>query len=139
MGRQSLNIARSSVSSANHLRLFMEDKPTESETIIEPEPDPVAEFKKGKAKRESKRKEVKVITEYVPEAPVSTESVAAAVEVPDAESIAGRVADLLFAKMAVEKDEVTPDKVKTTTRPRAPTKKKEVEAPLPPTKYFGWC
>jgi hypothetical protein len=118
----------------------MEDKPAESETIVTeevvPESDPVTEFKKGRAKREAKRKEVKVITEYVPEPPPTP------VEAPpvDAESIAGRVADLLFAKMAVEKDQITPEKVKTKTRPRAaPKEKKESTPPPPPTKYFGWC
>ena len=84
----------------------MSDIPTESdtreevvlETIAEPKPDPVAEFKKGKAKREAKRKEVKVITEYVPEPP--------APEPPkevDVDSIVDRVTQALFEKMSVER------------------------------------
>jgi len=142
MGRQSLKIDRSSVNSANHLRLYMEDKPTESETIVtpseEPPVDPVAAFKKGKAKREAKRKEVKVITEYVPEPPAPTAPLSEAVEILDADSIADRVAAKLFAKMAVEKDDLdkTPE-VKTKARSKPPPKKKEVSPP--PTKYFGWC
>jgi hypothetical protein len=120
----------------------MEDKPTESETIVtpseEPPVDPVAAFKKGKAKREAKRKEVKVITEYVPEPPAPTAPLSEAVEIPDADSIADRVAAKLFAKMAVEKDDLdkTPE-VKTKARSKPPPKKKEVSPP--PTKYFGWC
>ena len=145
MGRQSLNIDRSSVNSANHLRFCMEDKPLASETIAEPEPapvkDPVEEFKKGKAKREAKRKEVKVITEYVPEPPVETkaELVPEPPSVPDVDSIASRVSEMLFAKMAAEKVDMdkTPE-VKTQAKPRAAPKKKEVPSP-PPTKYFGWC
>lgn len=122
----------------------METNPTESETIIEPEvpapSNPVEEFKKGKAKRESKRKQV-VIQEYVPEPPVTTESVSAAVEVPDAESIASRAAELLFAKISAEKHVVdkTPEN-KTKTRPKPPAKKKVQSPPTPPpTNYFGWC
>jgi hypothetical protein len=110
----------------------MEAIPEGSETIVtaEPEPvvDPVAEFKKDKAKRESKRKQV-VIQEYVPEpAPA-----------PDVESIASRVADMLFAKMGRETVDMdkTPEKVKTRPKPKPPAKKKEVSPP--PTKYFGWC
>lgn len=110
----------------------MEAIPAESETIVEQEEvvtTPVSEFKKGKAKRESKRKEVKVITEYVPpsEAPV-----------PDAESIASRAAEILFAKMVAEQNDMdkTPES-KTKARPKPPAKKK-AESP-PPTKYFGWC
>lgn len=130
----------------------MEDKPVESETIE----TPVEAFKKGKAKREAKRKEVKVITEYtpppaeyVPEPPAETKPLSEAVEVPpaptpviDVDSIADRVADKLFAKMAVEKVEVdkTPE-VKTKARPKPPAKKKESAPtpPPPPAKYFGWC
>lgn len=144
MGRQSLKIARNSPSSASHFFLRMEDKPTGSETIA------VEEFRKGKAKREKKRV---VIQEYVPPN-VEPEPVPVPEPVPeptpapepvpppsapspDVDSIASRVADLLFAKMAVEKVEDTPDKVKTKAKPRAAPKKKEVEAP--PAKYFGWC
>jgi hypothetical protein len=106
----------------------MEARPEESETIETPEP--VSEFKKGKAKREAKRKEVKVITEYVPAAPAPV--------IPDAESIASRAAEILFAKMVAEQNDVdkTPES-KSKPRPKPPAKKK-TESP-PPTKYFGWC
>lgn len=124
----------------------MEAKPAESETIETSEPveeiiatDPVSEFKKGKTKRESKRKEVKVITEYVPDPPAaSTTPLPAAVEIPDAESIASRAAEIVFSKMVAEKNAVdkTPES-KTKARPKLPAKKKE--ATPPPTKYFGWC
>lgn len=147
MGRQSLKIDRNSVNSANHLRLYMADNPTESETIVAPQEeeqsvDPVSEFKKGKAKREAKRKEVKVITEYVPDPPVPAAPLSSAIEVPpavDAESIAGRVAEMLFEKMAVEKNDLdkTPE-IKTKAKAKPPARKKEVPPP-PPTKYFGWC
>lgn len=135
----------------------MADNPIGSETIVTdgpevaaaaPDPiptDPVSVFRKGRAKRESKRKEVQVIKEYVPEPPAPTTSVSQAVEVPppppeiDVESIAGRVAEMVFAKMAVEKNEITaktpPSKTK--ARPKPPAKKKE--STPPPTKYFGWC
>jgi hypothetical protein len=112
----------------------MEANPEGSETIVTtpepgPEPDPVVEFKKGKTKREAKRKEVKVITEYVPEPEPKSD---------DVESIAARVADMLFAKMAVEKNEIPPTKKsKTKAKPRAAAKKEEES--VPPTKYFGWC
>jgi hypothetical protein len=139
----------------------MADTPTGSETIA----DPVVEFKKGKAKREAKRKEVRVITEYVPPEPAAKEPkpepaakepepepaakepepepepVVAKESVPDVDSIASRVADLLFAKMAVEKVDMdkTPE-IKTKAKPKQPPKKKEKPAsPPPPTKYFGWC
>jgi hypothetical protein len=121
----------------------MEDKPVESETIAPS--DPVETFKKGRAKREAKRKEVKIISEYVPDPPEPATPLSEAIEVPappapavDAESIAGRVADLLFAKMVEEKDTVdkTPETSKTKARPKPPPKKKEDP---PPTKYFGWC
>ena len=108
----------------------MEDKPTESETIVTEEPvsDPVAEFKKGKAKREAKRKEVKVITEYVPPPPETPP----APEPPSIDSIADRVVEMLSAKQAAEEK----PKLK-----RAAPKKKEPASPPtpPPTKYFGWC
>jgi hypothetical protein len=132
----------------------MEAKPAESETIV-------TEFKKGRAKREAKRKQVQVITEFTPPepepepyvpappSPVKTK-VSEAVEVPspvkeesipvapeiDVDSIADRVAEKLFAKMAVEKVDMdkTPES-KTKPRPRPPPKKKEE----PPAKYFGWC
>jgi hypothetical protein len=127
----------------------MEAKPAESETILESEvttiepedvkSDPVMEFKKGKAKRESKRKEVRVITEYVPDPPSPTRTpLSAAVEIPDAESIASRAAEILFAKISAEKNvmDKTPEN-KTKARPKPPAKKKESSPP--PTKYFGWC
>jgi hypothetical protein len=134
----------------------MADSPKGSETILpeptvaisSPEPppeDPVSAFKKTKAKRESKRKEVKVITEYVPEPPAPTTPLSEAVEVPappvpDVESIAGRVAEMLFAKMGREKADLdkTPEKVKTGPKRKPPPKKAE-SPPPPPTKYFGWC
>lgn len=128
----------------------MADAPTGSETIA----DPVTEFKKGKAKREAKRKEVRVITEYVPPEPTTPEAKEPEAKepepepepvvkepTPDVDSIASRVADLLFAKMAVEKVDMdkTPE-VKTKAKPRQPPKKKEKPvSPPPPTKYFGWC
>lgn len=133
MGRQSLKIDRSSVNSANHLRLYMEDKPLESETIaVEPEVNPVEEFKKGKAKREAKRKEVKVITEYVPPAPAAPEPELPAA--PDVDSIASRVLQMLSAQRPHEEEEEKP-------RRKAPAKKKESPPPPPPPpeKYFGWC
>lgn len=123
----------------------MEDKPVESETIVVEDSaattiaDPVSEFKKNKTKRESKRKEVKVITEYVPDPPTpSTTPLSAAVDIPDAESIASRAAEIVFSKMVAEKNDVdkTPES-KTKTRPKPPSKKKETTPP--PTKYFGWC
>lgn len=140
----------------------MADNPTESETIL-PEPtvaisnpdpvpeDPVSAFKKGKTKREAKRKEVKVITEYVPDPPAPVTPLSEAIEVPapqapapvevDVDSIADRVAEKLFAKMAVEKVENTTPEVKTKAKPKSAPKKKEVASPPPPppTKYFGWC
>lgn len=105
----------------------MDAKPAESDTI---EPEPVSEFKKEKAKRESKRKEVKVITEYTPE------PVAATI---DEESIASRAAEIVLAKMVAEKAIVdkTPES-KTKTRPKPPAKKK-TESPPATNKYFGWC
>lgn len=156
MGRQSAKIAFSSEISPSHRFFRMADNPTGSETILSPEvetaptpdtvpTDPVSTFKKGRAKREAKRKEVQIIREYVPDPPAPTTSLSEAVEVPgpppglDVESIAGRVAEMVFAKMAVEKDEVaekTPPN-KTKPRPKAPSKKKE--STPPPTKYFGWC
>jgi hypothetical protein len=130
----------------------MEAIPTESETILEseiatkePEPptDPVTEFKKGKAKREAKRKEVKVITEYVPEPPEPAPTpLSGAVEIPDAESIASRAAELLFAKISAQQNvmDKTPE-VKTKAKPKPPAKKKDQSPPPPPppTNYFGWC
>jgi len=132
----------------------MEAKPIESETIPE---DPVSAFRKGKAKRESKRKEVKVITEYVPPTDGEPDHPAPPPKVPvpdpapdpepsntilDVDSIADRVAAKLFDKMAVEKVEdrevqktQTPPKVK-----RAPKEKKvKTPPPVPATKYCGWC
>jgi hypothetical protein len=135
MGRQSAKIALSSANSAKYFRFCMEAIPEGSETIVttepEPEPpvDPVEEFKKGKAKRETKRKQV-VIQEYVPPEPKSD----------DVESIASRVAEMLFAKMGREEadlDKTPEEKVKTRPKPKPPAKKKEVSPP--PTKYFGWC
>lgn len=133
MGRQSAKIALSSDNSAKYLRFCMEANPEGSETIVTPEPepepvvDPVIEFKKGKAKRETKRKQV-VIQEYVPPEPKSD----------DVESIASRVAEMLFAKMGREEadlDKTPEEKVKTRPKPKPPAKKKESP---PPTKYFGW-
>jgi hypothetical protein len=110
----------------------MEANPPESETIVtepepEPEADPVTEFKKGKAKREAKRKEV-VIKEYVPPAPAAAEPI----EVPSAESIADRVLEMLAARQG-EEEKAKPK--------RAPPKKKEPTPPPSPAaaKYFGWC
>ena len=130
----------------------MTDNPTESETKpvepepapvepepapVEPEPVAVEEFRKNKTKREAKRKEVKVIVAHVP--PVEE---AAPVPPPpptiDAESIAGRVAEILLSKMGAEEDVDEPSPVKAKTKPAAPRPKKEV-APPPPTKSFGWC
>ena len=145
MGRQSWKTALNSCSSPNNLFLRMSDAPAESETIAAPVPDavptdPVSVFRKGKTKRESKRKEVQVIKEYVPDPPAATTSLSDAVEVPpiDVESIAGRVAEMVFAKMEREKIDLdkTPETVKTRAKPKPPAKKKESP---PPTKYFGWC
>jgi len=148
MGRQSWKIALSSCSSPNNLFLRMNDSPAESESIAAPVPDavptdPVSVFRKGKTKRESKRKEVQVIKEYVPDPPAAATSLSDAVEVPppvDVESIADRVAEMLFAKMGREKADLdkTPETVKTRAKPKPPAKKKE-SPPPPPTKYFGWC
>jgi hypothetical protein len=142
----------------------MEAKPAESETISV---DPATEFRKGKAKREAKRKEVKVITEYVPPLPESTkvpepepepkvpepepepkvsepepEPKVSEPPVIDVDSIAERVAEKLFGKMAVEKVDMdkTPE-VKTPPKPKRAPKEKKVKTPPPPppTKYFGWC
>jgi hypothetical protein len=129
----------------------MEAKPAESETIVTS--DPAVEFRKGKAKREAKRKEVKVITEYVPPEPESTKvpepepkseplPTPAPSPVIDVESIAERLAEKFFAKMAVEKIDMdkTPE-VKTPPKPKRAPKEKKVKTPPPPppTKYFGWC
>lgn len=145
MGRQSLNIARISPNSASHFRLRMADNPTGSETILpeeiksEPEPEPelnpVEEFRKGKAKREYKRKEVKVITTHVPPEPEPVPAPPA--PSIDAESIAGRVAEILLSKMGAEEDDVEEAEVKTKAKPKAPRPKKEVTPP--PTRSFGWC
>lgn len=118
----------------------MEANPEGSETIVtEPvvEQDPVVEFKKGKAKREAKRKHV-VIQEYVPEPPAETKAELVPEPPVDAESIASRVAEMLFAKMGpgeVDMDKTPPRKTK--ARPKPPAKKKASSPP--PTKYFGWC
>lgn len=115
----------------------MSDNPTGSETIVpepvaEPEPvpeDPATTFRKGKAKREAKRKEVQVITTHVP-----------APEPVNPESIADRVAEILLSKMAVEKDDMvktSPVKAKPRQK-RAPKTPEEKPAP-PATKFFGWC
>jgi hypothetical protein len=105
------------------------------------------------AKREAKRKEVKVITEYVPPEPESTKvpepepkseplPTPAPSPVIDVESIAERLAEKFFAKMAVEKIDMdkTPE-VKTPPKPKRAPKEKKVKTPPPPppTKYFGWC
>lgn len=119
----------------------MTDIPSEAETkaVVEeevvpeaPPTDPVSEFKKGKAKREAKRKEVKVIAEYVPEPPAPVEAPPAV----DVESIVDRVAQAVFEKMAVERV-TTPEPKKAKAKPAA--KKKEKSPSPPPTKYFGWC
>lgn len=157
MGRQSWNIAFSSCTSPSSRFLRMSDTPDASETIADPVPDapptdPVSVFRKNKTKRESKRKEVQVIKEYVPDPPAPTTAVEVAASAPaptpapapaatiDAESIADRVAEVLFAKMGREKADLdkTPEKVKTRPRPKPPAKKKE-SPPAPTTKYFGWC
>jgi hypothetical protein len=113
----------------------MEASPPASETIVtepepepEPEADPVTEFKKGKAKREAKRKEV-IIREYVPPAPAAV--VEPKVEVPSAESIADRVLEMLAARQEEEKPKPK----------RAAPKKTEPTPPPSPAaaKYFGWC
>lgn len=127
----------------------MTDIPTESETNPVPEvetkapEDPATEFRKGKAKREAKRKEVRVITEYSPPPPPAEAKPEpeAAPPVVDEQSIADRVAAMVFERMAVEKV-ATP---KTETKPKAkpgPKKKAKSTTPPPsppPTKYFGWC
>lgn len=126
----------------------MTDNPTGSETIVEPEEvvtssepvveepapkDPVEEFRKGKAKRESKRKEVKIIETYVPppDEPPAPPSI-------DPESIARRTAEIVLSamgnKVAAESEEVE-------AKPKRGRPKKEVPSPppLPTTKSFGWC
>ena len=121
----------------------MDTNPAESETILqpvsepEPEPEPVSvqveAFRQGKAKREAKRKEVKVITTHVPP-PVAPEPPRL-----DADDIAGRVAEILLSKMAEDVGEEEEDEKKVVRR-----KKKASPAPapapsIPPTKSFGWC
>jgi hypothetical protein len=127
----------------------MADKPTESETIV---PDPVEAFKKGRVKREAKRKEVKVITEYVPPPPeVKAElppepEVKSEVELPpppepkaeiDVDSIVDRVTRALFEKMSVHP--LPPPKTTTKGKAKAKTKTVKEESQPPATKYFGWC
>jgi hypothetical protein len=127
----------------------MTDNPTGSETIVEeeevvvtssepvPEPapkDPVEEFRKGKAKRESKRKEVKIIETHIPDEP-KPEPPAPSI---DPESIARRTAEIVLSamgsKVAAESEEVE-------AKPKRGRPKKEVPSPppLPTTKSFGWC
>lgn len=100
----------------------MADAPAESETIA----DPVEVFKKDKVKREAKRKEVKVITEYVPETKAPAPEV-------DVDSIVDRVTQALFEKMSVRPLPPPPKKTKAKDN-----EVKKAEEP-PPTKYFGWC
>ena len=121
----------------------MEETPTGSDTI-----SVVEKFRNGKKKRETKRKEARVITTHVPPLedpvpePVPEEIPSPAPESPppppppvaapkakkvsftDMEGIADKVAEMILSK--VEKK--TP-KVRTAPAP----------APAPPTKSFGWC
>lgn len=122
----------------------------ESETIVtapdpDPEPeseptppavDPVEAFRKGKAKRETKRKQVKIIETHVP--PVADELPPPPPREPptiDSESIARRTAEIVLSamgsKMATESEEVE-------AKPKRARTKKEVATP-PNTNYFGWC
>lgn len=125
----------------------MADNPTASETIVTPEPepepevksviDPVEEFRKNKAKREYKRKEVKIIETHVPDEPKPV-SVPAPVPAIDPESIARRTAEIVLSamgsKVATESEEVE-------AKPKRGRPKKEVTTPPEPpaTKSFGWC
>lgn len=126
----------------------MTDIPTESETKPEvpevetkaPE-DPATEFRKGKAKREAKRKEVRVITEYSPPPPPPAEIKAELAPVVDEQSIADRVAAMVFERMAVEKVATPKTETKAKAKPGPKKKAKSTTPPPspPPTKYFGWC
>lgn len=136
----------------------MTEEPTGSETIItEPEPvpelqppsDPVEKFRKEKTKREARRKEVKIITTHIPPEPPVEAPAASPLPAPatDVESIAGRVAEILFSRFSEkqesegeeEEEEVKP---KPKTKAKTPRKVKETPAPAPVapiTKSFGWC
>lgn len=116
----------------------MADNPPASETIVVPEPepepsppvvDPVEEFRKGKAKREYKRKEVKIIETHVPPPPPPD---VPAPEPPalDPESIARRTAEIVLSAMGNKESEEAP-------KPKKPRAKKESSPPR--TKSFGWC
>lgn len=116
--------------------------PQSEETVATPETksiDPVEEFRKGKAKRESKRREVKIIETHIPPPPVD-EPVPAPPAAPstDPEFIARRTAEIVLSamgsKMATESEEVE-------AKPKRGRPKKEVSSPPPPpiTKSFGWC
>lgn len=145
-GRQNANRSLSSCNSAKYRFFVMTEEPTGSETIlpqseeaelkaVEPvetkAADPVEEFRKGKAKREYKRKEVKIIQTHVPpDEPPPAPSI-------DPESIARRTAEIVLSamgsKMAAESEEVE-------AKPKRTRQKKEVSPPPPPTtKSFGWC
>lgn len=123
----------------------MSDNPSASETMVtmpdpEPEPapapvpaeeDPAVTFRKGKAKREAKR--VQIINTHVPAS--------------DPESIAERVAEMVLAKMAAEKNDMVKIKTSPVRATAAKPKSKRAatpppateEKPLLPTKSFGWC
>jgi hypothetical protein len=127
----------------------MTDAPAGSETILpqseettviaveEPKSDPVEEFRKNKAKREYKRKEVKIIETHVP--PVADEPKSEPAPNPasiDPESIARRTAEIVLSamgsKVATESEEVEAKPKRTRTKKEEPT--------IPPaTKSFGWC
>jgi hypothetical protein len=122
----------------------MTDAPTGSETILPqseetpptdpPKSDPVEEFRKNKAKRDYKRKEVKIIeTHLPPDEPKSAPAPAASI---DPESIARRTAEIVLSamgsKVATESEEVEAKPKRTRTKKEEPT--------IPPaTKSFGWC
>jgi hypothetical protein len=92
--------------------------------------DPVAEFRKGKTKRERKRKEVKIIETVVPPTEPSP--------VEDVDAIANKVAQMVYQKMAAEGEKETTKKVKKPRKsPPTPTSAPVPEPP--PTKTFGWC
>lgn len=93
------------------------------------------EFRKGKAKREAKRKEVRIIETHVPDEPKS-----APVPIPsiDPESIARQTAEIVLSamgsKMASKSEEIE------TKAKRGRPKKEVTSPPKPPiTKSFGWC
>lgn len=130
----------------------MTEEPTGSETILPQSEettatevsaavvDPVEEFRKGKAKREYKRKEVKIIETHVPPPPADEPKSVAPAPTPaiDPESIARRTAEIVLSamgsKVATESEEVE-------AKPKRGRPKKEVASPPEPpaTKSFGWC